>query len=283
MRLLLAELAPRRGATDANLDRIAASLVGRRVDVAVFPELFVTGYALGDRVHRLALAADGPEMDRLDAIARDARTALVVGAPRASSERVGEVENVALAVAPGGDRHHRAKRYLPTYGPFEEGQFFSPAARSDPVPLAGHAVGLAICYDAFFPEVFRALALGGADLLILLSASPVTSRRLFERILPARAIENATPLVFVNRTGVEDGIVFGGGSGAWDARGEPIPLEERPGAAAGPGEHLFEVEIDLSAIRGWRPFRPVLRDAAARPESPGAAGTAPELRFQPRP
>ncbi|MHB8351353.1 MAG: carbon-nitrogen hydrolase family protein [Thermoplasmata archaeon] len=283
MRLLLAELAPRRGEADPNLEKIRVGLGGRSVDLAVFPEMFVTGYALGDRVHQLALREGGAEEAHLADLARSSRTALIVGAPRLSTDRLGEVENVALAFDADGSEHHQAKRYLPSFGPFEEGHFFTPARRSGPIRLAGHPVGIAVCYDAFFPEVFRSLALDGAELLVVISASPVTSRRMFERILPARAIENACPLVYVNRVGVEDGIVFGGGTAAWDARGEPLALESDPKAVGDPDERLYEVEIDLTAARGWRPFRPVLRDAApqvdARQPPQGAAG----FQLQPRP
>ncbi|EQD48447.1 carbon-nitrogen hydrolase, partial [mine drainage metagenome] len=88
---------------------------------------------------------------------------------------------------------------------------------------------------------------------------------LFARLLPARAIENGLPVVYVNRVGVEDGIVFGGGSGAWDPRGEPLDLEVVPDERLAPEERLLRGEIDLDEPARWRPFRPVLRDVAQRP------------------
>jgi len=88
-----------------------------------------------------------------------------------------------------------------------------------------------------------------------------------QKLLPARAVENACPVVYVNRVGVEDGIVFGGGTGAWDTRGEPIPSVSLPLESIEPEEALMGVEIDLSEAGRWRPFRPVLRDVASRPNS----------------
>ena len=105
-------------------------------------------------------------------------------------------------------------------------------------------------------KVSRQLALGGAEFLVVISASPTTSRLLFELLLPARAIENAMPAIFVNRVGVEDGIVFGGGSGAWDPRGEPMVTTPVPFAPAEPEESLALVELDLAEALRWRPFRP---------------------------
>ena len=272
MRILLAQLAPVPGDLGKNTDRVAAALRAARCDFAVFPELFLSGYRVGDRIHRLALKEGDATLARLREISRDSGSILVLGAPLASTERAGEVHNAALAVLPDGTLRIQVKRYLPTFGPFEEGVPFTPTETSRPVRLGTASVGLEICYDAFFPEVSRQLALGGAEFLVVISASPTTSRRLFERLLPARAIENAMPALFVNRVGVEDGIVFGGGSGAWDPRGEPMPSTSVAFTPAEPEESLSLVELDLAEAVRWRPFRPVLRDVAGRP---GAAPPVP--------
>ncbi len=237
----------------------------RSSDLAVFPELFLSGYNLGDRVHALSLRDGDPTTEALRRIARDTRTALLVGAPLALGGRRGEVENAALLVRPAGTVSTQSKRYLPNFGPFEEGLAYTPTDESRPFDVDGHRVGVEICYDVFFPEVARDLALGGAELIVNISASPVTSRRLFEKLLPARAIENGCPVVYVNRVGVEDGFVFGGGSGAWDSRGEPLAAEAVAWETATAEEQLLAVEIDLPAAARWRTFRPVLRDAATRP------------------
>lgn len=276
MRIALAQLAPVLGDLPANVASIERVVRAARAELAVFPELFLTGYRAGDEFHRLGLSESSTELARLSATSRRAHCGVVTGGPRRSKERRGEVENVAYLLS--GDRPPavQVKRYLPTYGPFEEGATFSPGSSSDPLPFAGHHLGLSICYDAFFPEVNRELAVKGADLLVAISASPVTSRRLFERVLPARAIENAVPLVYVNRVGVEDGLVFGGGSAAYDARGEPIEGTAVAVRGLSRDESVVTVEVDLEAARRWRPFRPVLRDVTSRPPDAG-------LSTRPRP
>ena len=271
MRIALAQLAPVPGDLERNVARVAEAVRAAKSDLAVFPELFLSGYRVGDRFHRLALAEGDRTTEALREVARASRTMVVVGSPLASAERKGEVYNAALAFLPNEELFVQVKRYLPTFGPFEEGVQFTATDSSRPVALAGVSVGIEICYDTFFPEVSRQLALGGAELLLVISASPVTSRRLFERLLPARAIENAVPVVYVNRVGVEDGVVFGGGSGAWDARGEPLPLTDVPFPSLGPEERLTAVEIDPTESARWRPFRPVLRDVASRPGVPPPA------------
>lgn len=278
MRLLLAQLAPVVGDVAANLERLEAAVTAAPSDLAIFPELFLTGYRLGDRIHGLALPADGAgeAIATLRRVARASATPIAVGAPVASAERPGEVENAAVLVDPSGAFSRQAKRYLPNFGPFEEGLAFSPTGTSRPVTVGAHRVGLEICYDAFFPEITRELALGGAALLANLSASPVTSRPLFERLLPARAIENGCPTAYVNRVGVEDGLVFGGGSGAWNHRGEGIVPTTVPFPGLAAEERLLRVDVDLDAAARGRPFRPVLRDVAARPGAVTAPGA--ELR-----
>jgi 5-aminopentanamidase len=271
MRLLLGQLAPRPGDVPANLERIRTSIAAAPpVDLAIFPELFLSGYRVGDRIHQLALREGDAPTAALRAIARESRATIDVGTPLASRERHGETHNAVVAVRPDGEVHAQVKRYLPNFGPFEEGAHFTTTDESAPVPIAARTVGLEICYDTFFPEVSRALAFGGAELLVVVSASPVTSASLFARLLPARAIENALPVVFANRVGVEDGIIFAGGSGAWDSRGEPIATTAVDAAGLGPEETLLQVEIDPRESARWRPFRPVLRDIATRPGTPTA-------------
>jgi len=270
MRILLAQLAPVAGEVSRNADRLDAAVRSVHADLAVFPELYLSGYRVGDRFHQIALTEGDRLVSSLRRTAKETGTTLVVGAPLASKDRRGEVRNAALAVTPTGELHVQVKRYLPNFGPFEEGVPFTPTDVSAPVPLAGASVGLQVCYDAFFPEVSRQLALGGAEILVVISASPVTSARFFERLLPARAIENALPAVFVNRVGVEDGMVFAGGSAAWDARGELMPTTPVDFSPKSPEEWLAWVDVDLAEAARYRPFRPVLRDVAQRPGASSA-------------
>ena len=267
MRLVLAELAPRTGEVAANVARIGEVVRAAPGGLAAFPELFLGGYRVGDRWRELALRAEDPALEELVRLGRSSRTTIVVGAAVPSVERAGEVENAALVVLPDGRVARQVKRYLPTFGPFEEGLHFTPGAASVPVAAAGIRLGVEICYDVFFPEVTRELAVAGAELLLNISASPTTSRRLFERLLPARAVENGLPVAYVNRVGVEDGLVFGGGSALWDPRGETVALEPVPVPGLAEDERVVAAELDPAAVARWRPFRPVLRDVVARPPS----------------
>jgi predicted amidohydrolase len=274
MRIVLAELAPELGNLERNLDRIEEVVAARPCELAVFPELYLSGYRVGDRFHSLALTPGDATERRLTQIARAHSCAIAVGAPTRSADRPGEIHNAVLLVTADGHLQSQVKRFLPTFGPFEEGVLFTPTTRSRPVGLGGTLLGLEICYDAFFPEVSRDLALAGAELLVVVSAGPITSRALFEKVLPARAVENACPLVYVNRVGVEDGLVFGGGSVALNARGDRVEEEPIPLPSLAKGERLGFVELDVVGGARWRPFRPVLRDISARAGAASPTGTA---------
>jgi predicted amidohydrolase len=260
LRLTLVEDAPVRGDLPQNVERVREALrAGPGADLVVFPELFLTGYRVGDRLTRLALAPSSLELKALAEAARERNCWVVVGAPWTTPDRPGEALNVALLFSPDGFQGVRAKRYLPTFGPFEEGIHLSSGGHPEPVETPWGRWGVQICYDTFFPEVSRDLSRAGAVLLIVLSASPVTSRTLFERLLPARAIENGLPVAFCNRSGVEDGLVFAGGSGVWDVRGGLVEPEV---TSLGPERRLLSYRLDPEEPVRWRPFRPVLRDLA---------------------
>ena len=263
IRLVLAELAPARGDVASNLALLERAVAAAPPsDLIVLPELFLSGYRVGERIHRMALAPGTPAFRRVLEASRKANVWLIVGTPWTHPDRKGETQNAALLVGPDGTWKVQPKRYLPTFGPFEESVNLSPGDRSEVFPTPLGRIGMEICYEVFFPEVSRQLAMGGAELLVIISASPVSSRRLFELLLPARAVENGSPVAYCNRTGVEDGMVFAGGSGLWDLKGE---REAAKVVELGGEDRLLSYEVGLEALPLWRPMRPVLRDLAARP------------------
>lgn len=258
MRLVLAELRPQPGHVDENLALLERALgLAGPADLVAFPELYLSGYSVGDRLHRLALHPGSREVMRLQGLAREHRTWVCVGAPYSGGPRKGETQNTALLMGPEGQFHIQGKRYLPTFGPFEESRIFTPAQERSLFPTPFGPLGIMICYEVFFPEISRLLAMGGADLILVISASPVTSRSLFEKLLPARAVENATAVAYVNRIGVEDSLVFAGGSGVWDPRGESLLPQV---IDVGRDGRLLAYDLPLQDFGHFRPMRPILRD-----------------------
>ena len=253
MKVALAQLAPKLLDKGANLSRIEKTVANVAADLAMFGELFLTGYMARDAFPRLAETVPGPATDRLSKIASEYGTHVLVGMPERDTKG-GHMFNTSVLVAPDGEVWRYRKIHPANFGPFEEGLYFGRG--SDPV-LADTRLGklgLLICYDAFFPELAKAYALQGADALAIISASPATSKPFFDKILPARSIENTVFVLYANLVGTELNIVFQGGTQAIGPRGEDL------GRGKDFEEDVVIADVDLRHLRVAREFRPTLRD-----------------------
>jgi predicted amidohydrolase len=267
MRVALCQRASTITDTKANLAQVLADLDehGPSSDLVLFPELFLGGYNVGDAHHDLALDLEGPVLDELAQAARDHDTAVVVGGARASETR-GLTHNSAFVLTPGGDHHAYDKVHLPTFNVFEEGLHFTPGDRGLIVELDDVTLGIAICYDLFFPEITKDLARSGADVIATISASPVTSTPYFDTVLPARALETTSFVAYCNLVGVQDGLAFGGGSQAISPLGDELvhaPKRE---------EAVVTCEFDVDDVDLARKKRPVLRDTRMFPHGEAREG-----------
>ena len=260
MRATLAQLAPRARDVSANLDRVQA-VVGScdGTDLLVFPELFLSGYELAD-ARAVSIDIDGPEVGRLREAARDSGNAIVVGA----AERVADgVANSALCIGREGEL---AGVYRKTHLFGAEADSYVAGDDLVTVELEGRTVGLMFCFDVEFPEVARTLALRGADLLVSISANPEAFRRDHAVFVPARALENGVPHLYVNRVGRQEDISFGGTSMAIDPEGTVL-------TEAGPkDEELLHAEIGEAGRRDARTryvelLRPSVYDAPIDPDA----------------
>ena len=236
-----------------NLKKLEKAVGAAKADLFLAGELFLSGYMARDAFAQLAEPIDGPAVKTVQFIAQEYSTHVVFGMPE-REESTKRLFNSSVLVAPDGKVASYRKVYLANFGPFEEGLYFG---RGDGLTLAETKlgkIGLLICYDAFFPELAKAYALQGADVLAIISASPATSKPFFDRILPARAIENALPVLYANLVGTELNIVFQGGTQAIGPRGEDL------GKAADFVESTVLSEVDLRDVKTARTFRPTLRD-----------------------
>jgi predicted amidohydrolase len=253
----LVQARPLLGDVKANAARVVDTLRRERAELVVFPELFLSGYAMRDGWAACALDMDSPVVADLSAACRDTGKTLVVGTPFRARAR-GVLHNSLLLFTPDGNVQRYDKVYLPTFSLFEEDQFFQEGSRLPvyDVTLGGEKVrlGLTVCYDLFFPEVPKALALKGADVIVCASASPSPSRIHFESVFPARAVETTCHLLYTNLVGPQDAATFWGGAQAWSAKGGLIakaPYDE---------EHILHVDVDMADVAEARRRRPVIRD-----------------------
>ncbi|HET6398943.1 MAG TPA: carbon-nitrogen hydrolase family protein [Candidatus Thermoplasmatota archaeon] len=253
MKIALWSANPMLGDVEANVETVVRAVKAREADVVAFPEMFLTGYNIGDEASRLAFKASDERLEPILSACAKSKVALAVGAPRKG--RPGVIHNSSLLVDETGEARWQDKRVLPTFTTFQEGLFFTPGKDSKVWETRHAAFGVGICYDLYFPELQRLQVLRGADVLLNLSASPSTSRRFFELLLQARAVENAVFSCYSNNVGAQDGLVFWGGSCAIGPRGQGLaalePYEEGRAIA----------ELDLRDLQAAREFRPTVRDA----------------------
>jgi NAD+ synthase (glutamine-hydrolysing) len=226
---------PRLRIAAAQIDTVVGDLAGnaKRVldayeaaeaagcDVAVFPELTITGYPPEDLLLRPAFVSEAVET--LDKVAaRTGRCAAVIGFPEPGRD----LYNAAAVCAHGRVHGTYRKRLLPNYAVFDEQRYF--VARTTPPPLfviGGATVGITICEDAWSPSgpILEAAA-GGAELVVNLNASPYYAGRLLERetMLATRAADASVPIVYANLVGGQDELVFDGASLVFDEEGHLV-------------------------------------------------------------
>lgn len=206
MRIALWQTPPHDG-TDAALAALErAAEAARGADVLLAPEMVLGGYVVGaDRIRAHAAMADRliGELSRI-AVRND--IALICGLALPAHPLP---LNAAIAIDRTGRELARyAKTHL--FAPTDAGVFSPGDALSPVFPLAGWNVALAICYDIEFPEVARALALRGADAILVPTANPVPFDTVATRLVPARAEENAVCVAYANYVGSEGDVTYGG-------------------------------------------------------------------------
>ncbi|MER5905775.1 carbon-nitrogen hydrolase family protein [Streptomyces mirabilis] len=252
MRTALLQSSGRPGSVVENLkvlDEAAGRAAAAGAGLVAAPEMFLTGYAIGDDIARLAEPADGDWADAIAEIATRHGVAVAYGYP----EREGEtVYNSAQLISADGTRlANYRKTHL--FGCFERDHFTpgeQPVVQAD---LNGLRVGLMICYDVEFPENVRAHALAGTDLLVVPTAQMHPFQFVAESVVPVRAFENQMYVAYVNRVGPEGEFEFVGLS----------TLAGPDGIArtrAGRGEELVLADADPDFLAASREANPYLKD-----------------------
>ncbi|MEV5146749.1 carbon-nitrogen hydrolase family protein [Streptomyces sp. NPDC052727] len=252
MRTALLQSSGRPGSIAENLkvlDEAAGRAAAAGAGLLAAPEMFLTGYAIGDDIARLAEPADGDSADAIAEIATRHGLALVYGYP----ERDGDaVFNSAQLISADGTRlANYRKTHL--FGCFERDHFTPGERQVVQAELNGLTVGLLICYDVEFPENVRAHALAGTDLLVVPTAQMHPFQFVAESMIPVRAFENQMYVAYVNRVGQEGEFEFVGLS----VLAGPDGVAR---ARAGRAEQLVLAEADPAFLAASREHNPYLKD-----------------------
>jgi predicted amidohydrolase len=262
MRITLAQAASVLGDVDANLLRateIITHAASEGSDLVVFPELFLTGYALGRVDEDLTMSADDPRLKALSAVVP--QTDVLIGLYE-DGLGVHNYNSAAYYDASGLVHTHR-KLYLPTYDVFEERKHFSPGQSMRAYDTRNGRMATLICNDAWQPQLAFLAVQDGARVLLMPTNSAQSrfperydSRTYWRDISVFYARMFECYVVFVNRVGEEaEHLRFWGGSHVVDPWGEIVcELPEHE-------EAFVTTEINLANVRKRRREVPLVREA----------------------
>ena len=254
MRLALAQINTTVGDLDGNRACILARLAEAKdagADIALFPELAVTGYPPEDLLLRPSFVRAAERS--LAQIAREARGIVAfVGVPHLDRD----LNNACAVCAAGEVKALYRKRFLPNYGVFDEHRYFAPGRDLFLLQHGEALIGPTVCEDVWQPgPPATDLALAGAQLIVNISASPfhVGKDREREQMLATRARDNVCYVAFVNAVGGQDELIFDGHSVVLDDEGRVL--------ARAPGfeEALLILDVEPEETVGRR-----LRDVRRR-------------------
>jgi NAD+ synthase len=190
-------------------------------DLILFPEQQLIGYPAEDLVLKPVFAARAAaELAELATATADGGPAMLVGSIFVDN---GALYNGVALLDGGRIVAVRYKHELPNYGTFDEKRIFASGPLPEPVEFRGVKLGLPICEDGWLAPVSKHLAERGAEILISVNGSPYEidkdDRRL-EEVFAARVAETGLPLLFLNRVGGQDELVFDGSSFVLNADGK---------------------------------------------------------------
>ncbi|WP_447554078.1 NAD+ synthase [Vreelandella sp. EE22] len=220
--LVMAQLDPLVGDIPGNaaraIEAVREARIEHRADVVVFPELFLTGYPPEDLLLRASMESR-LQKARDTMAAKVAKDVLVIiGYP---GVRDGKRFNLAGVLYNGEWQAEYAKQALPNYQVFDEQRYFAKGEKPLVFEHKGVKLGLLVCEDLWESAPIEATKNEGADVLVVLNASPYHQEKPSERLrlfeLRAQAVNR--PIVYVNTIGGQDELVFDGGSSVVGADG----------------------------------------------------------------
>ena len=241
LRLVVAQTNLLVGGIKENLERIIALAAQARDEfkahAVMFPELALTGYPPEDLLLRPGLYERVAET--LMRLRREIKGIdVIVGYPEKTPHGV---YNAAAVLRDGEIIANARKHYLPNYSVFDEQRYFIPGDGVCVVNIAGVPIGITICEDIWYPDPAAAQVEKGAQLLVVLNASPYHLHKSGERehVVTDRVRENHVPIVYGNLIGGQDELIFDGESFVMNADGHVV--QRMPAFTEG----LYPVDFDL--------------------------------------
>ena len=249
VKILIVQMSSILGEKEKNFEKIQKLLLNyknEKADLIILPELFATGWYC-EIYEKVAEREENSEtLKFLRGIAKEFKSN-VIGGSFVRKDDDGKIKNTCPVFDRNGNLIAKYdKMHLYSYlGDTEN--LHSTAGTKPVIAIADIGkIGLSICYDIRFPEIYRCYAYGGADLLVNVAAWPKSRKVHWETLTRARAIENQSFMVAVSQTGeIQNGIYNLGHSAVYDPLGKTI-------ASAQEEETVISAEINFAEMKELR-------------------------------
>jgi predicted amidohydrolase len=262
LKIALAQISSKLTNIEDNLEKhlhYIEKAIKDNADIILFPELSLTGYSVKDAVFDVALTAYDKRLQPLYEVSK--KISICFGLVELTDNY--EAKNTNLFIEKGKLIARHRKVYLPTYGVYEERRYFTPGNRFRAFDSANGRFGMLICEDMWHPSSSSILTLDGALIIFVNSAGILRgvhqkdkpeNIQIWEDLNKTTAHLFTSYLVFCNRVGSEDGLMFWGGSEVIDPHGKVV--------AKAPyfDEHLLITEIDELKLKHARVHNTYLSD-----------------------
>lgn len=231
----------------SNLGRVLTTIDSCRdknVDYILFPELFLTGFFIQDRLTELSEPLEGESMNIIQEKARETGVGVIIGFPEIWKNRY--YNSTAMIGKDGQIQGVYRKVHL-----FDtEQEYFTPGQDLPIFETEAGRVALMMTFDQEFPEISRIYALKGAKLIMVLNAHHVPFQPHQELFLRARALENQIYIAAANKVGLENGALFFGKSAIISPEGHVL-------AEGGNNEELIVYTLDMEDVNRVREEQPM--------------------------
>jgi NAD+ synthase (glutamine-hydrolysing) len=247
LRCVMAQLNLVVGDVDGNTSRIVAAANEARdryrADVVMVPELAVSGYPPEDLLFHSGMRLQvAQSVQRLKQEVRG--ITLIAGYPEYEGTKI---FNAAIVIRDGAVLANHRKACLPNYRVFDEKRYFTPGTEPTIIEVQGVKAGVLVCEDAWDSMPSRQAREAGAQVLLVINASPYEVDKQTQReqqVVKERIRETGVPVVFVNLIGGQDELVFDGNSFVMDAHG--IVTQRAP--AFTEGMYVVDLSLDASGL-----------------------------------
>ncbi len=230
-----------------NLNRavtILETCEGKGVDYVLFPELFLTGFFIQDKIEELAEPYDGHSIQMIQEKVKETGVGVIIGFPEIFQNRY---YNSAVFIEKDGSIKGV---YRKVHLFDKEKEFFTPGEECPVFTINAGKAAVMMTFDVEFPEMSRVYAINGAELILVLNAHHVPYEPHQELFLRARALENQLFVAATNTVGLQESMLFFGESAVVSPDGNFVEK-------GGNNEEIIIASIDLTEVQKARDEQPM--------------------------